>query len=76
MACHCSCPRHLKDGSRNRYRVARLKESTGSRSMASGETIMEGAVAYLLGQPGRGLKQMMDQVNLCRLSHGFFAPLA
>ncbi len=66
-------PRHLEDGSRNRYRVARLKEKLGSRSMASGETIMEGAVAYLLGQPGRGLKQMMDQVNLCRLSHGFRA---
>lgn len=66
-------PRHLEDGSRNRYRIARLKEKLGSRSMASGETIMEGAVAYLLGQPGRGLKQMMDQVNLCRLSHGFRA---
>ena len=34
---------------------------------------MEGAVAYLLGKPGRGLKQMMDQVNLSRLSHGFRA---
>jgi len=41
--------------------------------MASGEAIMEGAVAFLLGEPGRGLKQMMDQVNLCRLSHGFRA---
>ncbi|TXL79454.1 DNA alkylation response protein [Vineibacter terrae] len=66
-------PRHLEDGRRNRYRIARLKDKLGSRSMASGETIMEGAVAYLLGEPGRGLKQMMDQVNLCRLSHGFRA---
>jgi hypothetical protein len=41
--------------------------------MAAGETIMEGAVAYLLGEPNRGLKQMMDQVNLSRLSHGFRA---
>ena len=34
---------------------------------------MEGAVAYILGEPGRGLRQMMDQVNLSRLSHGFRA---
>jgi alkylation response protein AidB-like acyl-CoA dehydrogenase len=66
-------PRRLDDGSRNRYRVVRLKDKLGSRSMAAGETIMEGAVAYLLGEPGSGLKQMMDQVNLSRLSHGFRA---
>jgi acyl-CoA dehydrogenase len=66
-------PRRLEDGSRNRYRVVRLKDKLGSRSMAAGETIMEGAIAYLLGKPGHGLKQMMDQVNLSRLSHGFRA---
>ena len=66
-------PRTLDDGTRNRYRLVRLKDKLGSRSMASGEAIMEGAVAFLLGEPGRGLKQMMDQVNLCRLSHGFRA---
>ena len=66
-------PRRLDDGSRNRYRAVRLKDKLGSRSMAAGETIMEGAVAYLLGEPNRGLKQMMDQVNLSRLSHGFRA---
>jgi acyl-CoA dehydrogenase len=66
-------PRFLDDGSRNRYRIVRLKDKLGSRSMASGETIVEGAEAYLLGEPGRGLKQMMDQVILCRLSHGFRA---
>ncbi|HML07697.1 MAG TPA: acyl-CoA dehydrogenase family protein [Xanthobacteraceae bacterium] len=66
-------PRRLDDGSRNRYRVVRLKDKLGSRSMAAGETIMEGAVAYLIGEPGRGLKQIMDQVNLSRLSHGFRA---
>src|SRR6202035_2708354 len=30
----------------------------------------EGAVAYLVGDAERGLKQMMEQVNLSRLSHG------
>lgn len=63
-------PRHLENGTRNAYRIIRLKEKLGSRSMASGEVTFEGAVGYHLGELDRGLKQMMDQVNLSRLSHG------
>jgi acyl-CoA dehydrogenase len=63
-------PRRLEDGSRNAYRIVRLKDKLGTRSMASGEILLEGAVAYLVGDAGRGLKQMMEQVNLSRLSHG------
>src|ERR1700694_3672674 len=63
-------PRRLKDGSRNAYRIVRLKDKLGTRSMASGEILLEGAVAYLVGDATRGLKQMMEQVNLSRLSHG------
>jgi acyl-CoA dehydrogenase len=63
-------PRRLKDGSRNAYRIVRLKDKLGTRSMASGEILLEGAVAYLVGDASRGLKQMMEQVNLSRLSHG------
>ena len=63
-------PRHLEDGRRNGYRIVRLKDKLGTRSMASGEVRFEGAIAYLLGQEGNGLKHMMDQVNLSRLSHG------
>jgi len=67
-------PRRLEDGSRNRYRIVRLKDKLGSRSMASGEIVFEGALAWPLGTVGagsnRGLKQMMDQVNMSRLSHG------
>jgi acyl-CoA dehydrogenase len=48
----------------------RLKDKLGTRSMASGEIRLEGAVAYLVGAVDRGFKQMMDQVNLSRLSHG------
>ena len=39
-------PRQLEDGSRNRYRIVRLKDKLGSRSMASGEIVFDGAVAY------------------------------
>ena len=63
-------PRRLKDGSRNAYRIVRLKDKLGTRSMASGEILLEGAVAYLVGDVEAGLKQMMEQVNLSRLSHG------
>lgn len=67
-------PRVLADGTRNRYRTVRLKPKLGTRSMASGEIVFEGAVAHPLGQvqagPNQGLKQMLDQVNLSRLSHG------
>ncbi len=66
-------PRHLPDGRRNSYRIVRLKDKLGTRSMASGEIIFDGAIAYPVGRLDRGLKQMMDQVNLSRLSHGFRA---
>jgi len=38
--------------------------------MASGEIRLEGAVAYPVGDLANGFKQMLDQVNLSRLSHG------
>jgi acyl-CoA dehydrogenase len=63
-------PRRRRDGSRNAYRIARLKDKLGTRSMASGEIVLEGAEAYLVGQIDAGLKQMMEQVNRSRLSHG------
>ena len=63
-------PRRTRDGKRNNYRIVRLKDKMGTRSMASGEINLEGAEAYLVGDVGNGLKQMMEQVNLSRLSHG------
>jgi acyl-CoA dehydrogenase len=63
-------PRRLEDGRRNSYRIVRLKDKLGTRSMASGEIIMDGAIAYLVGDVSQGFKQMMEQVNLSRLSHG------
>jgi alkylation response protein AidB-like acyl-CoA dehydrogenase len=63
-------PRRLEDGTRNSYRIVRLKDKLGTKSMASGEIILDGATAYLVGDVDRGFKQMMEQVNLSRLSHG------
>lgn len=63
-------PRQLEDGSPNAYRIIRLKDKLGTRSMASGEIRLEGATAYLVGEPGRGFVQMADMVNNSRLSNG------
>ena len=63
-------PRTLPDGSTNRYRIVRLKEKLGTRSMASGEIKLEGATAWMIGEPGAGMRQMADMVNNSRLSNG------
>ncbi len=63
-------PRHLDDGSVNNYRIVRLKDKLGTRSMASGEIKFEGAVAYAVGDIGRGFVQMAEMVNWSRLSNG------
>ncbi len=63
-------PRRLDDGGDNHYRILRLKDKLGTRSMASGEIRLEGAVAYLVGEAGRGFQQMADMVNNSRLSNG------
>ncbi|MEI8302474.1 MAG: acyl-CoA dehydrogenase family protein [Burkholderiales bacterium] len=63
-------PRELPDGSRNHYRILRLKDKLGTRSMASGEIRLEGARAWLVGERGRGFKHMADMINNSRLSNG------
>ncbi len=51
----------------NRYRIVRLKDKLGTRSMASGEINLEGALAYPLGHLDAGLKQMAEMINWSRL---------
>jgi acyl-CoA dehydrogenase len=63
-------PRDLEDGSPNNYRIVRLKEKLGTRSMASGEVILDGAIAYPVGPLDRGIHQMLEMVNWSRLSNG------
>jgi len=63
-------PRNLDDGRPNHLHIVRLKEKLGTRSMASGEIVLQGAVAYLVGEQGRGFVQIADMVNNSRLSNG------
>lgn len=66
-------PAQLADGSPNHYRIVRLKEKLGTRSMASGEIRMDGALAYLVGAADQGFTQMTDMINMSRLSNGMRA---
>ena len=66
-------PRALPDGTPNRYRLLRLKEKLGTRGMPSGEIKLEGALAWLVGDPLQGFKQMADMINMSRLSNGMRA---
>ncbi len=63
-------PRFLDGGSQNHYRIVRLKDKLGTRSMASGEIKLEGAIAYAVGKLDRGFVQMAEMVNSSRLSNG------
>jgi len=62
-------PRTLPDGTPNRHRVVRLKDKLGTRSMASGEIVLNGASAWLVGELGRGFVQMAEMINQSRLSN-------
>ena len=63
-------PRTLEDGTHNHYRILRLKDKLGTRSMASGEIRLDGAIAWLVGERGQGFKHMADMINNSRLSNG------
>ena len=66
-------PRSLSDGSPNRYRIVRLKDKLGTRAMPSGEIRLDGALAWMVGDPQQGFKQMADMINMSRLSNGMRA---
>ncbi|RMH41984.1 MAG: DNA alkylation response protein [Deltaproteobacteria bacterium] len=63
--------RDLPDGTRNGYRIERLKDKLGVRSMPTGEVVIDGAVAEQVGALDRGFKQMAEMLNLSRLYNAF-----
>jgi alkylation response protein AidB-like acyl-CoA dehydrogenase len=66
-------PKVLPDGSKNAWTINRLKDKLGSRSMATGEVTYAGAVAYVVGDLTKGFRQMMEMVNVSRLSNAMRA---
>ncbi|MGN9815525.1 acyl-CoA dehydrogenase family protein [Streptomyces sp. SD11] len=60
-------PRILPDGSRNTFRIQRLKDKLGNRSNASSEPEFDHTVAWLVGPEGQGVKTIIEMVNCTRL---------
>ena len=60
-------PRILPDGSRNRMLLQRLKNKLGNHANASSEVEYDGAVAWPVGEEGRGVRTIIEMVNLTRL---------
>jgi putative acyl-CoA dehydrogenase len=60
-------PRILGDGAGNGLNFQRLKDKLGNRSNASSEVEINGAIGEMVGEPGAGVKTIMDMVTLTRL---------
>lgn len=60
-------PRWTPDGERNAMEIQRLKDKLGDRSNASSEIEYRGAWARRVGEPGRGVKTIIDMVHHTRL---------
>jgi putative acyl-CoA dehydrogenase len=60
-------PRVLPDGSRNGLRLQRLKDKLGNRANASAEVEFDAATAWLVGEEGRGIPQILEMGSMTRL---------
>jgi putative acyl-CoA dehydrogenase len=60
-------PRFRPDGSRNPFRIQRLKDKLGNRSNASSEVEYAGTWARRVGEEGRGVRTILEMVHHTRL---------
>ncbi len=60
-------PRWLPEGGRNAIAIQRLKHKLGNHANASSEVEFEGASAWLVGEEGRGVPQILAMGALTRL---------
>jgi putative acyl-CoA dehydrogenase len=60
-------PRFLPDGSSNRFFVQRLKDKCGNRSNASSEVEFHDTWSILVGEEGRGIREILSHAYLTRL---------
>ncbi len=60
-------PRLLGDGASNGLSFQRLKDKLGNRSNASSEVEFNNTLGEMIGEPGAGVKTIMDMVTLTRL---------
>lgn len=60
-------PRVLEDGSRNPFRLVRLKSKLGNRSNASAEVEFQDTLGWRIDQPGRGVRAIIEMVHETRI---------
>jgi len=59
-------PRWRPDGTKNPLQIQRLKNKMGNKSNASSETELRGALAWRVGEEGRGVATILDMVAMTR----------
>jgi putative acyl-CoA dehydrogenase len=59
-------PRWRPDGSKNPMQLQRLKRKMGNVSNASSETELRGALAWMVGEEGRGVPTIIEMVAMTR----------
>ena len=59
-------PRWRPDGTKNPMQVLRLKKKMGNASNASSETELRGALAWMVGEEGRGVRTIIEMVSMTR----------
>ena len=59
-------PRWAPDGTKNAIELQQLKRKMGNVSNASAEVELRGAIAWLIGEEGRGVANILEMVALTR----------
>lgn len=59
-------PRWRPDGTKNPLQIIRLKRKMGNVSNASSETELRGALGWMVGHEGRGVRTIIEMVALTR----------
>ena len=60
-------PRVLPDGTVNAMFIQRLKDKLGNKANASSEVEFAGATAWLVGEEGRGVSQILEMGSMTRM---------
>jgi len=60
-------PRFTPDGEENAIRIQRLKDKVGNRSNASSEVEFQAAAGWLIGDEGRGIRNIIEMATYTRL---------
>ena len=58
---------HDEQGNLNNIQIERLKDKLGTRALPTAELQLNGTKAYLVGEQGRGVKNITHMLNMTRL---------